>query len=136
MTGRLMRIRRRPHHVVRLAYPDAQILDVTGPLEVFGRAARWMRDRGLRRDPAYRVEIVAPRAGAFTTSSGVRLVAERAYRAVTSADTLLVAGGRGYAAARAQAHLLAWLRRIASRVTRLGSVCNGALILAASGLLE
>jgi len=78
-----------------------QILDVTGPLEVFSRAARWMQDHGLRRDLAYRVEVVAPRAGAFATSSGCQLVAERAYREVTSADTLLVAGGRGYATARA-----------------------------------
>src|SRR2546422_1719736 len=50
----------------------SQILDVTGPLEVFSRAARWMQDHGLRRDLAYRVEVVAPRAGAFATSSGVR----------------------------------------------------------------
>ncbi len=136
MTATAARIRRRPHHVVMLAYPDAQILDVTGPLEVFGRAARWMRDHGLRRDPAYRVEVVAPRAGAFVTSSGVRLVAERSYREVTSADTLLVAGGRGQTAARASATLLRWLRRMSGRVPRLGSVCTGALILAASGLLD
>jgi transcriptional regulator GlxA family with amidase domain len=57
-----------------LAYPDAQVLDVTGPLEVFGRAARWIRDHGLSRELAYRVEIVAPRAGAFATSSGLRLL--------------------------------------------------------------
>jgi transcriptional regulator GlxA family with amidase domain len=136
MTASAARPRRRPHHVVMLAYPDAQILDVTGPLEVFSRAARWMQDNGVRPDLAYRVEVVAPRAGAFLTSSGVRLVAERAYGAVTSADTLLVAGGRGHAAARAHAPLLAWLRRMAGRVSRLGSVCNGALILAATGLLE
>jgi transcriptional regulator GlxA family with amidase domain len=127
---------RRPHHVVMLAYPDVQILDVTGPLEVFSRATRWMQDSGVRPEPAYRVEVVAPRAGSFATSSGVRLVAERAWRDVTSADTLLVAGGRGQAAARTQAPLLAWLRRMAGRVARLGSVCNGALILAAAGLLE
>jgi len=136
ITASATRGRRRPHRVVMLAYPDVQILDVTGPLEVFSRAARWMQDHGLRRDLAYRVEVVAPRAGAFATSSGVQLVAERAYREVTSADTLLVAGGRGQPAARAQAPLLKWLRRMAGRVPRLGSVCTGSLILAASGLLE
>ncbi len=127
---------RRAHQVVMLAYPDVQILDVTGPLEVFSRATRWMQDSGMRTDPAYRVEVVAPRAGSLVTSAGVRLVAERAYRGVTSADTLLVAGGRGQTVVRTQAPLLAWLRRMARRVTRLGSVCNGALILAAAGLLE
>ena len=59
----------KPHHVVMFGYPDAQILDITGPLEVFGRATRWIRDHGVSREAAYRVEIVAPRAGAFTTSS-------------------------------------------------------------------
>lgn len=127
---------RRAHHVVMLAYPDVQILDVTGPLEVFSRATRWLQDSGMRPDAAYRVEVVAPRTGSLVTSSGVRLVAERAYRDVTSADTLLVAGGRGQTAVRTQAPLLAWLRRMAGRVARLGSVCNGALILAAAGLLE
>src|SRR5947208_11139608 len=61
ITASAARRRRRPHHVVMLAYPDVQILDVTGPLEVFSRAARWMQDHGLRRDLAYRVEVVAPR---------------------------------------------------------------------------
>src|SRR5213592_4035908 len=120
MSASAARVRRRPHHVVMLAYPDVQILDVTGPLEVFSRAARWMQDHGLRRDLAYRVEVVAPRA----------------YREVTRADTLLVAGGRGCAAARTQAPLLAWLRRMSGRVSRLGSVCTGSLLLASSGLLE
>src|SRR2546429_4726223 len=50
MSASAARVRRRPHHVVMLAYPDVQILDVTGPLEVFSRAARWMQDHGLRRD--------------------------------------------------------------------------------------
>jgi transcriptional regulator GlxA family with amidase domain len=130
------RLARRPPHVVMLAYPDVQILDVTGPLEVFGRAARWMQDHGVRRELAYRVEVVAPRAGAFETSSGVRLVAERSYREVTRADTLLIAGGRGQSAVRDDAPLLKWLRGMTGRVSRLGSVCNGALILAAAGLLD
>jgi transcriptional regulator GlxA family with amidase domain len=119
-----------------VAYPDVQILDVTGPLEVFSRASRWMQDHGIRRDLAYRVEVVAPRAGAFSTSSGVRLVAERSYREVTRADTLLIAGGRGQSAARGHAELLSWVTRMASRVPRFGSVCTGALILAACGLLQ
>jgi transcriptional regulator GlxA family with amidase domain len=67
----------RQHHVVMLAYPNAQVLDVTGPLELFGRAARWIRDHGLSRELVYRVEIVAARPGPFATSSGMRLIAAR-----------------------------------------------------------
>src|SRR5256714_8417413 len=105
MSASAARVRRRPHHVVMLAYADVQILDVTGPLEVFSRAARWMQDHGLRRDLAYRVEVVAPRAGAFATSSCVHLVAARAYREVKSADTLLKAGRRCRRPHRTQAPL-------------------------------
>ena len=53
-----------------------------------------------------------------------------------SADTLLVAGGVGYADAKADAALLKWLCTMSAKVARLGSICNGALILAASGLLQ
>lgn len=126
----------RTHHVVMLGYPEAQILDITGPLEVFGRATRWLRDHGLSREAAYRVEIVAPQAGAFATSSGMRLVAERAYRQVRSADTLLIAGGVGQAALNEDSALLEWLRAMAPHVARLGSICTGALILARTGLLR
>jgi transcriptional regulator GlxA family with amidase domain len=119
-----------------LGYPDAQILDITGPLEVFGRATRWIRDHDVSREAAYRVEIVAPRAGAFATSSGIRLVAERAYPQVRSADTLLIAGGMGERALESDTALLEWLRGVAPRVGRLGSICTGALLLARSGLLR
>jgi len=120
-----------------VAFPGVQVLDVTGPLEVFGRAARWVADHRLERVPAYRVEILARRAGAFATSSGFRLVADRAFRDVRSGiDTLLVAGGVGTAGAVQDRQLLRWLVRMARRVRRLGSVCTGAFVLAEAGLLD
>jgi transcriptional regulator GlxA family with amidase domain len=120
-----------------VAFPDVQVLDVTGPLEVFGRTARWLVEAGLRTDLAYSVEIVAATAGPIPTSSGLRLVAERRFRDVRDrVDTLLVAGGRGSRTAAQDAQLRAWLRRMAPRVRRLGSVCTGSFILAAAGLLD
>jgi hypothetical protein len=62
-----------------LAFPDAQIIDITGPLEVFGRAARLMTEERGWRVPAYTVEIVAAKAGAFPTSSGLRLRSTRCW---------------------------------------------------------
>jgi transcriptional regulator GlxA family with amidase domain len=124
-------------NVVFLAFPDVQVLDVTGPLEVFGRAARLLVERGLRRDLAYSVEIVAATAGPIKTSSGIRIVADRRYRDVRSGvDTLLVAGGRGARPAAQDAALCRWLARMAPRVRRLGSVCTGTFVLAAAGLLD
>ncbi len=77
-----------------VAFPDAQIIDITGPLEVFGRAARLLTDEHGWRVPAYTVEIAATKAGALTTSSGIRLIADRSITQVRGPiDTLLVAGG-------------------------------------------
>jgi transcriptional regulator GlxA family with amidase domain len=124
-------------HIIFVAFPDVQVLDVTGPLEVFGRAARLLVERGLRRDLAYSVEIVAASAGPIQTSSGIKIVADRRFRDVRNAvDTLLVAGGRGARVAAQDSALCRWLARMAPRVRRLGSVCTGTFVLAAAGLLD
>jgi transcriptional regulator GlxA family with amidase domain len=122
--------------VAMLAFPDVQVLDVMGPLEVFSRTARWLRDEGLRRDLVYTVEIVGLERGAFRTSSGLRLYADRAIAEVgRGVDTLLIAGGIGVRRYRGNAALLRWIRRQAGLVRRLASVCTGAFFLAEAGLL-
>ena len=135
-TTRLRGRRERTHRVAMLAYPKAQILDITGPLEVFARTSRWLKDHTGRRVPAYAVELVAGRRGPLETSGGLRLIASRTYRELRLVDTLLVAGGIGYEAALTDAELLAWLRARAKVVRRIGSICTGALILARAGLLD
>jgi transcriptional regulator GlxA family with amidase domain len=128
----------RTRHVALVAFPRAQILDVIGPLEVFSQAATHLRAGKARTtEPAYTIEIVARRAGPIAMSSGIRLVADRSIGEVKSGvDTLLVAGGLGTIAAIDDELLLAWLRRMAKRVRRLGSVCSGTFLLAAAGLLD
>jgi transcriptional regulator GlxA family with amidase domain len=97
---------------------------------------RAARDRGAGAN-GYAVEIVSAKAGPLLTQSGLRLVADRSFAAVRGGiDTLLVAGGRGTPQAMADGALLAWLRRMAPRVRRLGSVCTGTFVLAAAGLLD
>lgn len=119
-----------------LAYPDVQILDAVGPLEMFSRASRWLRDHGRRSDDAYAVEILGLRRGPFRASSGVRLIAERRFDEVDRGlDTLFIAGGRGTPHHSANPELLRWIRRQARRVRRLASVCTGAFFLAEAGLL-
>jgi transcriptional regulator GlxA family with amidase domain len=130
------RVRSAPRRVAVVAFPDVQVLDVTGPLEVFARSARWLRDQGRATD-AYAVEILAAARGPLRCSAGFEIVAGRSYAAVRGGiDTLLVAGGVGTAAATADRALLAWLRRMAPRVRRLGSVCTGTFVLAEAGLLD
>jgi transcriptional regulator GlxA family with amidase domain len=127
-----------PRTIAILAYPGVQILDVTGPTEVFWRAGQVAVERGQIERSPYRVQVLAPAAGPFTTQSGVGLVADRAYAEVTrDVDTLLVAGGRdGTASIMRDRAVLAWLRRMAPRARRWGSVCSGTFILAAAGLLD
>ena len=48
-----------------LAYPDVQMLDVMGPLEVFSRTSRWLRDNGKRDHDAYSIEIIGLKRGVF-----------------------------------------------------------------------
>ena len=60
-----------------LAYPDAQVLDVVGPLEVFSRTTRWLASTWGRTVPAYTTEVVASEPGPVRTSQGLELIATR-----------------------------------------------------------
>jgi transcriptional regulator GlxA family with amidase domain len=119
-----------------LAYPDCQVLDVMGPLEVFSRASRLLAET-RRRPDAYTVEILGVTRGMFRTSSGLRIHADHRFdEAGSGIDTLLIAGGRGTERYRTHAPLLKWIRRQPGSVRRLASICTGAFLLAEAGLLE
>lgn len=125
------------HKVVCLAFDQAQVLDVTGPMEVFGRATRWLNDQRHTQEDAYALELVADRAGAVQCSTpGIVVQAARSWREVAAADTLLIAGGIGWQQAADDPELRSWLRAMQARGTRIASICNGALILASAGLLD
>ncbi len=133
--------RGRSRRVVMLIYPDVQVLDVTGPLEVFNVATRLLAAEG-RRD-GYRTELVAPVAGAVRTSGGIRLVADRSMRSLAdehgggaALDTLMIAGGIGSREAMRDRAIADWVGRIAARSRRVASICTGAAVLAAAGLLD
>jgi transcriptional regulator GlxA family with amidase domain len=116
-----------------VAFPDAQLLDVTGPWEVFAMANRI----GEPPSPRYAVAVVAPSAGAVATSGGLALVAQRSLAQATGpVDTLIVAGGVGTRPHRRDPRLVPWLRRTARRARRVASVCTGAFLLAEAGLLD
>jgi transcriptional regulator GlxA family with amidase domain len=129
--------KRNPHRVAMLAFADAQLLDVCGPLEVFSRATRLITDEGRRGRAPYVIEILARAPGPIATSSGIAVVAARGFAAVRGGiDTLFVAGGRGVEPAMHDAKLIRWLSHMATRVERLASVCTGAFLLAEAGILD
>jgi len=123
--------------IAMLAFPDVQVLDVMGPLEVFSRASRWLCDNGRRNTHAYRVEIIGPQRGPFLTSSGLRLYADHGIEdAGRDIDTLLIAGGPGVWEYRSNRPMLRWIRGQSGRVRRMASICTGAFLLAEAGLLK
>jgi transcriptional regulator GlxA family with amidase domain len=116
------------HRVVILAYEGCQLLDVTGPAAVFGAANE------SRAQPFYDLSIVSPDGGAVTSTAGVAI---QSRKIGGQPDTLLVAGGsRGLKAAMTRDDLRRWLRTVAPKAKRFGSVCTGAFVLAAAGLLD
>ncbi len=123
------------HRVLIVGLPPAQMLDVTGPLEVFAMANRCCELAGA--PTPYEISVAAPRAGALATSSGVALLAPHGLDDLPRGiDTLLVAGGLGAREAAKDRPLMTSLAAACAKVPRVGSICTGAFALAATGLLD
>ncbi|MFF0474005.1 GlxA family transcriptional regulator [Streptomyces sp. NPDC004284] len=126
-----------PHRVVIAAFPGVELLNVTGPAEVFSVATRVAGTGG----PQYTVRIATAGGEPVATAGGIRLMADLTLDEVHGdVDTLLVSG-----AVRVDDHgvepvldggMIDWLREAAPGAHRVGSVCTGAHLLAAAGLLD
>jgi len=117
-----------------LAFPNVQVLDVTGPLQVFASANDLARQQGL--PLPYAASVIAAQTEPVMTSAGLALVAEPLPPADAPCDTLLIAGGWGVYGAAEDPALVDWVRQKAAHSRRMTSVCTGAFLLAATGLLD
>ncbi|MBV9975574.1 MAG: GlxA family transcriptional regulator [Hyphomicrobiales bacterium] len=117
-----------------LTYPAVQLLDVTGPVQVFASANDLMAGAGAARP--YQLRVVSQSGEGVTASAGVALAASPLSRPDEPLDTLLVAGGEGAEAAAENPLLIDWVRERATAARRVASVCTGAFLLAAAGVLD
>jgi transcriptional regulator GlxA family with amidase domain len=119
--------------VIFLAFSGMQTLDVVGPLEVFATASLVAAAKG--RD-GYQPVIASVDGKPVTTSSGLTLATTKLLDPDKPADTLVLPGGAGVHAARADARVVDWTRTVAAGARRVASVCTGAFLAAQAGLLD
>ncbi len=125
----------RPVSIV--TYPGVEIIDLTGPMEVFAFANNALQRSGICSEPAYPMQVLAAKPGPVTSSCGLQIIADKAYSDVQDGiDTLLIAGTPEVSCLLCDPALQDWVRTMAPRVRRLASVCTGAFLLAESGLLD
>lgn len=113
--------------VAIVVYPGFQLLDACGPITCFEIAGRT--------GGGYALRLASLGGGAVPSSAGISLET-CAIAELGAVDTLIVAGGEGSRAAMADCALRDALRRLAADAGRVCSVCSGALVLAAAGLLD
>jgi transcriptional regulator GlxA family with amidase domain len=121
-----------------VAGPETEILDLVGPLQVFARASDTYCRENRRAVPIYSVEVISISSGrSLTANCGLRFTADKTFRQIRGKiDTLLIAGGDAIEQNKVSPEAVRWLRRIAGRSRRVGSVCTGAMLLARAGLLD
>jgi transcriptional regulator GlxA family with amidase domain len=125
------------HRVALLVYPGFELLDASGPASVFSGA-----NDALRRDgkgPFYAVEMLSAPGGLVSSSSGVALHTHAVSRVLpANVDTLLIAGADAehVRSAITEPALRRWVPQCAASAARFGSVCSGAFVLAALGLIH
>jgi transcriptional regulator GlxA family with amidase domain/YHS domain-containing protein len=105
-------------------YPGFTALDAVGPFEVLSRL------------PGAKASFVAQEEGPVQTDWPGGAVVARPFAGLQNPDIVVVAGGSTTQQHLGDDHLLAWLRRAHATSTWTTSVCTGALLLGAAGLLE
>lgn len=119
-----------------IIFGGCNIIDATGPAGVFGAANELAKDQGANIMP-YSIQFIGTTIGPIATSAGPSLYASNVIdRSTEDLDTLICAGGVGTRAMSFDATAVKAVANLASKARRVVSVCTGAFVLAASGILD
>jgi len=110
-----------------LLFDGFELLDVFGPCEAYGMG---------HLDGAFRLAMVAAKAGSIASAQGPRAVAEFGFDDCPWLDLMLIPGGVGTRREVYNTALMSWLRTRAAKAELVSSVCTGAALLASAGLLD
>ncbi|WP_413989853.1 GlxA family transcriptional regulator [Labrys okinawensis] len=116
-----------------LAFPNFQLLDIAGPMQVFATANRVIEDAG--RSPVYLLRIIARQAQTMAWA-GLTLLSDPLPGTDEPCDTLVIAGGDAVHEALRDPELVAWIAHKAPNTRRIASICTGAFLAGAAGLLD
>jgi transcriptional regulator GlxA family with amidase domain len=120
-----------------LAFDGVEIIDLTGPLEVFALADLGFQRAGIADELLYPIHLLAKKPGLVKASCGLQIHVDSAYGELRDdIDTLLIPGSPDVGAVLADPALQDWVLAMSTRVRRIVSVCTGAFLLAKIGLLD
>ncbi|MEB0041471.1 MULTISPECIES: DJ-1/PfpI family protein [unclassified Pseudomonas] len=111
-------------HIGLLVFPNVQQLDLTGPYEVFASL------------PEVTVHLVWKTLAPIRSSTGLTLTPDTVFESCPPLDVICIPGGKGVDALMEDAETLAFIQRQAQGARFVTSVCTGALVLGAAGLLR
>ncbi|MET8809055.1 GlxA family transcriptional regulator [Streptomyces sp. NPDC004546] len=117
-----------PHRVALLVYDGVKLLDVAGPADVFAEANRLGAD--------YRIAVLSATGADVRSSVGIRIAVDGSPASEPAPDTFVVPGGDVYPRTPIARELVEAARDLAVRSRRVASVCSGAFVLGAIGLLD
>lgn len=110
-------------------FEDVEDIDYVGPLTVFGMAAHLFPEE-------METMTISATGAAVRTSMGVSVLPHSSFASAGKIDVLVVAGGTGHRAAMLDQELIAWIAERANDAEIVSSVCSGAFILGAAGVLR
>lgn len=117
-------------HLAIFVFDDVEVLDFAGPFEVFS-VTQWQQEV-----KPFQVSLVAEKSGPVLARNGFSVNPHYTYENLPAADLILIPGGFGTRREMHNPVVLDWVKRQATQVELVLSVCTGSMVLGAAGLLD